>query len=109
MVKPARSAPLRGFGLDKPITADTIRPSRSRIKQIPISIHASIQPKAFGSEVDERFPFTFSVLYSESVLCLDSFSSSIYPAVIIPAGSATIAIPNTEESIVIIFPTVETA
>jgi hypothetical protein len=34
--------------------------------------------------------------------------ASIYPAVIIPAGSATIAIPNIEETIVTILPIVVT-
>lgn len=45
--------------------------------------------------------------YSCSLDC--DFISSMYPAVIIPAGSATTAIPKTEDIIVIILPTVLTA
>lgn len=37
-----------------------------------------------------------------------SFNTSIYPAVIIPAGSATTAIPNIDEIIVTIRPVVVT-
>lgn len=35
-------------------------------------------------------------------------SSFIYPAVMMPAGSATIAIPNKEETMVITLPSVDT-
>lgn len=40
---------------------------------------------------------------------LSLFNFSIYPAVIMPAGNATIAMPNTDDIIVITFPAIETA
>lgn len=52
-----------------------------------------------------RFAIVFSFHNSEEF----SFSiSAIYPAVMMPAGSATIAIPNNEEIMVNICPIVET-
>ena len=45
---------------------------------------------------------------SESPFSFILLSAFIYPAVIMPAGSATIAIPKTEEIIVIILPAIVT-
>ncbi len=46
------------------------------------------------------------IINSHSTSFLSSFKASIYSAVIIPAGSATTAIPNTDDIIVIMRPAV---